>query len=297
MPDLFWEEIRKKGWNSYFTETVNSIDEIEIIIIRTKTDFNKSLFSQFPNLKMIIRAGSGFDNIDIHEAQNRNVIVCNTPEANAFSAYEHTLSFIIALIKQHQICKEQILQNKWKADLEPNWEISDLKVMIVGVGRVGSRVAETLVHLGAQIKGCDPYLSEHTWRKKQLEETSYLDGLKWCNMITFHCPLTAETENYFKAATLKDLQNPVWLINTSRGKVIQESAISQGLVSGKILGFASDVFPQEPWKIQNFAAETNVFLTPHVGSFTERAKIRLAKETLDVWSDYVNHCTIRNRVN
>ena len=296
MPDLFWEEIRKKGWNSFFTEIVDLNAEIEIIIIRTKTDFNKDKFSEFPNLKMIIRAGSGFDNIDIIEAKNRNIIVCNTPEANAFSAYEQTLSFIFALIKQHQICKDQVLKGNWKNNFMPNWEISDLKILVVGVGRVGTRVTDTLKYLGAQVRGVDPYLSISEWKQKNIESLIYKEGIEWCNLLTYHCPLTEKTENYFDEKVLDSIKNPIWLVNTSRGKVVNESVVEKGISNGDIIGFASDVFSKEPWKVKKFANNNNVILSSHVGAHTKKAKIRLSLETLDVWSDYVNLHQVNNEV-
>lgn len=296
MPDLFWEKIREKNLSSYFTKSVGSNDEIEIIIIRTKTDFNKDKFTEFPNLKMIIRAGTGFDNVDIHEAQNRNVIVCNTPNANALSAYEQTISFIFALIKQHQISKTRVLNNIWKKDFNPNWEISDLKALVVGVGRVGTQVAQALKYLGAQVKGVDPYLSTSEWERKKIEPTIYKEGIKWCNLLTYHCPLSDETENYFNEKVLDSLNNPIWLLNTSRGKVINESTITQGLSTGKVLGFATDVFSEEPWIVKKFAKNLNVILSPHVGAYTKKAKMRLSLETLEVWSDYANMHQANNKV-
>lgn len=296
MPDLFWEEIQKKGWDSFFTESATSNDEIEIIIIRTKTDFNKDKFSEFSNLRMIIRAGSGFDNIDIIEAKKKNVIVCNTPEANAFSAYEQTLSFIFALIKQHQICKDRVLKGNWEKDFMPNWEISDLKVLIVGVGRVGTRVADALKYLGAKVKGVDPYLSKSEWKQKNIESLIYKEGIKWCNLLTYHCPLSDETENYFDEKVLNTLKNPIWLVNTSRGKVVNESIVEKGIREGNIIGFASDVFAEEPWKAKKFASNLNVVLSPHIGAHTKKARIRLSLETLSVWSDYVNQHQISTEV-
>ncbi len=296
MPDLFWEELRKRGWSSFFTESLDSNDVIEIIIIRTRTNFNKDKFTEFPNLKMIIRAGSGFDNIDIIEAKKRKVIVCNTPEANAFSAYEQTLSFIFALIKQHQFCKDQVVKGNWKKDFIPNLEISDLKVLVVGVGRVGTRVADTLKYLGAQVRGVDPYLSISERKQKQIEFLLYKEGIKWCNLLTYHCPLTDETENYFNERVLGSLKDPIWLVNTSRGKVVNESVVEKGLLNEFIIGFASDVFADEPWKVKKFANNLNVILSPHIGAHTKKAKMRLSLETLDVWSDYVNKHQVSTEV-
>ena len=297
MPELFWQKIKEDIWENYFQkDTQVNLEKIEIVIIRTRTNFNKEYFQKFPSLKLIIRAGSGFDNIDILEAEKRNVIVCNTPDSNAISACEHTLSFIFALIKQHQKCKSLILKEDWNKSFPPNWELSDLKVLIVGVGRVGIRVAKALKFLGVEVKGVDPYLTEFEWEEKNVESISYNKGLEWCNLITYHCPFTWETLDYFSGLTLKKLKNPVWLVNTARGGIINENIIESGLSSGRILGFASDVFFKEPWKVQEFAKKENVILSPHTASFTEKAKKRMAIETLEVWSEYVFHQNIISEI-
>ncbi len=288
MPDLFWHEVKENGWSNFFHKKhQNTFENTEIIIIRTNTNFTKQLFDEFPDLKLIIRAGTGVDNIDIKVAQKRNIVVCNTPEANAFSAYEHTISFVFALIKQHQKAKESILNNSWKSQLSENMEISDLRVLIVGLGRVGTRVAKTLLNLGADVLAVDPYLTPEEWEQKKVVEISYKAGLEWCNMLSFHCPLTRETRNYFSLKTLQKLQNPIWLLNTARGGVVQEKAIEMGFQKGTLLGVALDVFSSEPWKIKEFAKYNNVILTPHTGSFTKKAKQRMALETLKVWSEFV----------
>jgi len=284
MPDLFWKEIKHNNWQTYFTDIKK---KSEIVIIRTQTQFDKKMYHEFPKMKMIIRAGSGFDNVDISEAKKHNIIVCNTPNANAYSAYEHTLSFIFALIKQHQESKDQILKGNWKHKLRSNWEISDLKILVVGVGRVGTLVCDTLKSLGAEVRGVDPYLTVSDWEKKNVDKTTFKEGLKWCNTISFHCPLTKETHSYFNIEVMNKLKNPIWLINTSRGKVVDESAVIEGLNSTKLLGFATDVFIQEPWQIKDYANNSNVIVTPHMGAYTKKAKDRMSLETIDVWSNYV----------
>ena len=282
MPDLFWQKVKENGWQKYF---IDDKSESEIVIIRTKTQFNKNLFDEFPKLKVIIRAGTGTDNIDITEAEMRSVKIYNTPNANAHAAFEHTLSFAFALIKQHESGKNAVINKSWKSQLSHNWEISDLRVLVVGVGRVGTKVAQSLQHLGASVKGVDPYLSKAEWQNKKIEQVTYVEGLKWCNLLTFHCPLTEETHDYFSSQTLKLLQNPIWLINTSRGGVVDEVAISAGLKCGKLLGVALDVFGEEPWNPQEFTKFENVILSPHSGSFTQKAKVRLVNETIGILTD------------
>lgn len=279
MPNLFWQKVNENNWLGHFTKD-NSI--AEIVIIRTKTQFNKKLFIKYPNLKVIIRAGTGMDNIDMKEAKRRDITVLNTPEANALSAYEHTISFILALIKQHQKWKSNILSNNWKSGISKNWEISDLKILVIGVGRVGTRVAKTMQILGAEVLGVDPYLTNREWKEKKIEKITYQNGLKWCNLLTFHCPLNNETTDYFDLGTLDKLENPIWLINTARGKIINEKLLPKGLQDKMILGFGTDVFKEEPWKVKNYAKFKNVLVTPHVGAFTKKAKKRMTFEVLKV---------------
>jgi D-3-phosphoglycerate dehydrogenase len=287
MPDLFWEKISQSGWNEHFiTEEKFDSKEIGIVIIRTKTIFDKECFQKFPNLKLIIRAGSGFDNIDIIEAQKRNIKICTTPEANAQSAYEHTLSLIFSMIKQHQFAKRSILNKSWKKTIQFSWELSDLRALIVGVGRIGTRVAKTLELLGSAVKGVDPYLTKKEWSKKGIVPVVYEAGLRWCNLITFHCPLTFETKNYFSINTLTQLKNPVWIINTARGGILEEKAVEEGLKTGQILGAGLDVFEKEPCKSRNYFERDNVYISPHTGAFTNKAKQRLVDETLKVWVNY-----------
>jgi len=284
MPELFWQKIEDSNWQRYFVENK---EDAEIVIIRTKTKFNKNLFDEFPKLKVIIRAGSGIDNIDLNEAKNRNIIIYNTPNANTQAAFEHTLSFILALIKRHEISKMAVINNTWKTELSHNLEISDLRVLVVGVGRVGTKVAKTLHYLGASVKGVDPYLSKAEWQEKNIEKITYPDGLKWCNLLTFHCPLSAETHDYFSFRTLNLLQNPIWIVNTARGAIVNENTILEGLKNEKLLGVALDVFEKEPWNSQDFAKLQNVILSPHSGSFTQKAKMRLSVETLKIWAKFV----------
>ena len=288
MPELFWHELNRHGWAPFFYSDGNLSDsQVEIIIIRTATHFDASMFERFPRLKLIIRAGSGFDNIAIAEAQKRGVAVCNTPEANAQSAYEHTLSLILALIKRHQQGKAAVINGSWKRQLPSCWEVSDLKVLVVGVGRVGSRVAKALQFLGAQVRGVDPYLSAQQWRQRDVSPIPYIEGVKWANCITFHCPLSNETFHYFGMQTLASLTQPIWLVNTSRGGVVDEEVVQDALQSGMLLGAALDVFQQEPWPRASFSGDEKLFLTPHIGAFTEKAKQRMALETLDVWQRFL----------
>jgi len=285
MPSHFWQVLEKEKIKKFFSENVDA--ESEVAIIRTKTHFDSHLLDKFPRLKMIIRAGSGFDNIDVKEALARGVQVCNTPKANAYSAYEHTISFVFSLIKAHRSSRSAILIGDWKKNLSENLELPDLRVLVVGAGRVGSRVAKTLQYLGAQVKCVDPYLSPE--KQKDFQLCSYEEGVAWCNMLTFHCPLYAETFHYFAKKSLDLIKEPIFLLNVARGSVVDEDALISGVERNLIRGAGLDVFGAEPTKALRLQRHENIYLTPHTGAFTAGAKARMSSECVEVWQEFVQN--------
>ncbi len=295
MPKTFWQEVNQK-FPGYFTTEKNDPYNIEIILLRTKTLLFAENLLLYPNLKLIIRAGSGFDNIDVTAALKRKIAVCTTPDANAQSAFEHTISIILAMIKQLQQGKSNILSGNWKSDLESNWEIADLKVLVVGVGRIGGKVGRFLQSAGAAVRGFDPYLSDQNWAENEIVPIDYETGLSWCNLITYHCPLYKQTANYFSRKVLKMVSGKFWLVNTARGGLVDEDAVMAGLISGKILGFGTDVFRKEPPQYKEFYNRNNVFLTPHIGAYTDNAKNRLVRETIEVWRKFVFEKKVVNEI-
>jgi D-3-phosphoglycerate dehydrogenase / 2-oxoglutarate reductase len=289
MPDLFWELVKEKGLQNRFFEfpDINK-DKTEIAIIRTKTVFDAGMMDSFPNIKLIIRAGSGVDNIDIEEAARRNIQVMNTPKANAQAAAEHTLAMILSLIKHLPRCKEAVLTGSWKNNLQHNMEFSELRVLVVGVGNVGSRVVGMLTALGAEVRGVDPYLTEADKENFNIPFCSYKIGLGWCNLVTFHCPLTAESKDYFTQDSISLLNSPIFLINSARGGIINEGFLSKIFDNKFILGVGIDVFSTEPTPKFDYFRKKNVLISPHAGAHTNLAKQRLSVEVLGVWGKFQN---------
>ena len=283
MPDYFWSQIEQKGVAHYFNK--NDLDSA-IAIIRTQTVFDKSLIKKFPKLKMIIRAGSGFDNIDYNFAKSLGILITNTPKANVQSAFEHTISLIFAMLKQHQKGKISIVEGGWKPTLLSNWEFADVKAAVVGVGRIGSLVATFLCKLGATVVGVDPFLTSEQKRRYPFDFVSYRESLDFCNLMTFHTPLYKVTRHYFAKSSIKRLSNPIWLINCSRGGVVDETILQKALADGFLLGVGLDVFETEPSFLPQFKENPNIFLTPHTGAYTEGAKRRMCDETLHIWEDF-----------
>lgn len=286
MPNLFWEIVEEKGLADYFTkDNLVFSEDIEIIVLRTKSVITESHYKRFPNLKCIIRAGSGYDNIDVNKAKEYDIVVQNTPEANVQSAFEQTISFLMALIKNHKQHNQSVLDNKWRGGIVSNLEFTDLRVLIVGLGRVGSLVAKFLTAMGAQVKYVDPYIDAEAGKALNVEAIDYEAGLTWANVVTYHCPLYKQTEHYFDEQSLNFINN-IYLLNVARGGVVDIDAVVKGIDKGKILGAGIDVMESEPWKCEGWENNIKILMTPHTGAFTEKAKDRLSKDCFDVWHEF-----------
>ncbi len=288
MPELFWQLVREKGWTDHFVTDAKGVeDKVTHLIVRTYTIVDDALMSRFKNLEHVIRAGTGYDNIHVITAAERGVVVSNTPAANGISAYEQTIGFVYSLIKNHRLHYISMRRGTWRSDIPYNMEMADLEVLVVGLGFIGSRVAKTLKMLGASVKAVDPYCSSKQWEDAGVEQVSYKEGVQWTNMITYHCQLTSETVGYFSEETLESLDHNIWLINVARGGIVDENVLLNGLLNGKIMGAAIDVFEKEPDDGGKFKDFLNVIMTPHTGAFTISARVRLSHETLSVWASSV----------
>lgn len=286
MPALFWQIVEEKGLLEYFTkENLVFSEDIEIIILRTKSLLSESHYKRFPNVKCIIRAGSGYDNIDVVKAAEYDIAVQNTPEANVQSAFEHTISLLFALIKNHKQHNHSVLENKWREGITSNLEVSDLRVLIVGLGRVGSKVAKFLTSMGAEVKFVDPFIDTEAGKSLNIQPIDYEEGLSWANIVTYHCPLYAQTKHYFDEGSL-DFVDQLYLLNVARGGVVDIDAVSKGIKQGKILGAGIDVMEAEPWNCEGWEDNPKLIMTPHTGAYTEKAKERLAHDCFEVWNLY-----------
>ncbi len=286
MPDLFWELLEKSKIENVKSGFNFPKNEVEIIILRTQFILNCSIIDEYPNLKFVIRAGTGVDNIAVHYAYSKGIKVFNTPNANAHSAFEQTISHIFSLIKNSKKSDDNIFKGNWKKDLPFNLEVIDLKILIVGFGRVGKKVYDLLSSLGASIRIYDPFISSHKIKNQMINDFS--EGLNWCNLVTFHCPLYAQTHQMLDFSKIEKTPHPFYLVNCARGNVIDFDAVLKGLKSGKIIGAGIDVFEKEPMK-KKLEKIPNLILSPHIGAYTKNAKNRMAVETIQTLASVINN--------
>ncbi len=242
------------------------------LVVRSETQVDEALIQAGPRLRVIARAGVGVDNIDVPAATRAGVLVLNAPGSNSVSAAEHTVSIMLALARQLTDANDSMHGGRWERKRFRIFDLKDKTIGIVGLGRVGSVVAQRLAAFEARLIGFDPYVSAERFGELGVEPTTFEDLLLRSDVITFHCPLTDETRNMLNAETLATTRPGVVVINCARGGVVDEDALVAGLESGHVAGAGVDVFPHEPVEHTEFARFPNVILTPHIGGSSAEAQ-------------------------
>lgn len=254
------------------------------VLIRSRTQIDKSLLDQAPQLRVIITATSGYDHIDFAETEKRQIAVMYTPEANAQSAAELTLTLMLGVLRRVNECSRALRDGRWRDDISTGRELKGKTVGLIGLGRVGSRVAQILQAFDCHVIAHDPYQADSVFEKLKIERMGMTEVFTQSEILSLHVPLTAETRRLIRSETLELTHEGLILINTSRGRVIDESALVAGLESKQIQGAGLDVFENEPLARESRLRKMpQVLLTPHVGAFTDEAFSRgsqLAAEKL-----------------
>jgi D-3-phosphoglycerate dehydrogenase len=205
-----------------------------------------------------------------------------TPEANVISTAELTWALILASARKVTLAQKEMKAGVWNRDLFISNELYGKTLGVVGLGRVGSRVAKIAGAFNMNVLGFDPYQTDEAFTRVNAERVSYEEVLKGSDILTFHVPFTFETKNMFGASQIEYVSPDLILINASRGSVIDEEAVAEAL-NEKKLGFAAlDVFAKEPLaRTSNLLKAPRTILTPHLGAYTEEAFLRASLEACE----------------
>ncbi len=254
-----------------------NIDEQDLknahaLIIRSRTPITEALLSKAPNLQLIITCTSGFDHIDLDATQKWGITVMHTPNANIQSAAQLTWSLVLACANNLITAGKMLKAGEWKRELVTGTELSGRTYGIVGLGRIGSRVAEIAQAFGMTVIAYDPYQEDEVFEKLNLARSSYEEVLKSADVLSFHVPKTLETDHMLNRSHFEYIHRGVILINTSRGSIINENDLYEALQKGWIKSAGLDVFEKEPLdRNSNLLKLSNVILTPHIGANTHEA--------------------------
>ncbi len=255
------------------TSLAKVIGEHDALIVRSRTKVTKKVLENSGKLKLIVRAGVGLDNIDLNTAKEKGIAVFNTPAAPSVSAAELTIGLIICALRGIGKGYYDLRQGKWSKSEIMGHEIRGKTVSIIGFGRIGYEVAKRLKSFEARIITYDVDKSRETLAKSLgIEFADTLEeALSAADIITLHVPLLPETKNLINTEKIKIMKRGAYLINVSRGEIVDEKALLEALKNGHLAGAALDVFatepPKEPWEIELLSLP-NVIATPHIGAQT-----------------------------
>ncbi|RMF08158.1 MAG: phosphoglycerate dehydrogenase, partial [Candidatus Neomarinimicrobiota bacterium] len=245
-------------------------------IVRSGTRVEEQDLNQAPRLRVIGRAGVGLDNIDTDAAAARGIAVVNTPEANSLAVAEHTVGLMLALARHLPFADRDLRAGNWDRSRWVGVEVAGKTAGIIGMGKIGSLVKDRLSAFGMKILVTDPFL-EKEGRDFRLVPLETL--LCQADFISIHVPLTPDTRRLLTRKEINLMKPGAYLINVSRGGIIDETALAEALQAGKLAGAAVDVFCEEPLPEQAALRQApRCLLTPHLGASTREAKLRVSTE-------------------
>ncbi|MFN7727896.1 MAG: NAD(P)-dependent oxidoreductase [Bdellovibrio sp.] len=249
------------------------------LIIRSRTQIDRAVLSRAKNLQVIVTATSGFDHIDLEDCAEWGITVMFTPRANVESAAQLTWSLVLACANKISQAHREMKAGSWARETLIGTELHHKTFGVVGLGRIGTRVAQIAEVLGMNVIAYDPYQHETAFREARAERVAYEEILKQADVLSFHVPKTKETYHMLNRSHFEYIHRGGILVNASRGGVIKEQDLAEALENGWIGAAGLDVFEKEPLprnsKLLNFS---NVVLTPHLGANTAEAFAKASEQ-------------------
>jgi D-3-phosphoglycerate dehydrogenase len=273
------------------------LPEYDGIIIRSETKLKGDIIEAGARLRVIGRAGIGLDNVDLPVATKKGIVVMNTPQENAIAAAEHTIAMILSISRKIPQATASMKAGRWEKKRFLGVELYNKILGMIGIGVIGTIVADRARGLKMKVIGYDPYLSKEVAEKKGVDLVSYDELLGRSDFITVHTPLTDETRNLIDKNTLDKMKDGVILINCARGGIINEKDLYDAIKGGKVAGAALDVFEKEPATGNPLLELEEVVSTPHLGASTGEAQENVSIAIAQQIVDYLTLGEARNAVN
>jgi len=253
------------------TSDMARLGDAEVLIVRSKTKVDKAMIDAAPKCRYIIRGGVGVDTIDVEYAKSKGIAVDNTPEASSLAVAELAFALMIAMPNHLVRADNSMKEGKWlKKELERT-ELNGKTLGLIGVGRIGHELALRAKAFGMSVIAYDKYVTSSAVASLVSLDEVYAKS----DYISLHTPLTDETRGMINAASIAKMKQGIYLINTCRGQVVVEQDIADALNSGKMAGYATDVYNKEPPEGSPLLKAPNVLMTPHLGASTEENLLRL----------------------
>lgn len=279
-------------------ELLDTIENYDALLVRSRTQVTKEVIRAGRKLKVIGRAGVGVDNIDVSEATQAGIVVLNSPEGNTASASEHTTALMMSLARSIPSADNSVKAGKWERNKFIGSELFNKTLGVVGLGKIGTRVAQTALAQGMKVIVYDPLVAAERVSAMNMQSVSLEVIWERADFITIHTPKTPETSNLLNESVFAKLKRGVRIINTSRGGIINEADLAKAIKDGIVAGAALDVYEEEPPK-NNLLAELGdkVILTPHLGASTVEAQYNVAIDLAEQIRDFLATGIAKSPVN
>ncbi len=273
------------------------IGAYDALVIRSATKVTADLLEKADRLKVVGRAGIGVDNVDVAAATARGVVVMNTPGGNTVTTAEHALSLMMSLVRNIPQAAQSMKEGRWDKKKFQGREICGKTLGVIGLGNIGSIVADRAVGLKMKVVAYDPFITEERASKIGAELVDLDTLYSRADIVTIHVPLMDETRNLIGRETLAKMKPGVFLVCAARGGIVDEDALLEALESGHVAGAALDVFREEPPGKTPLVAHERVICTPHLGASTAEAQEAVAVQVAEQVADYLTTGTICNAIN
>jgi len=277
----------------------DALKSAHAIITRDDFTLDAPLLEHATDLKLIARVSSGLSGVDVEYATERGIIVMNTPGVSAVAAAEHTLTLMLALNRNLPTIHDSLREGWWLFDRKQQVgkQLHGKTVGIIGLGRVGQRVAHLCLAFGMTVKAYDPYIREEQVTDPRIQLVGQRDLLTTSDYISIHVPSTRETQNMINADSIKQIKQGAYLINTSHGGAIDETALADAIKNGQLAGAALDVWNEEPPFGSPLIGLDHVIHTPHIGDNTIEAMQDQSLQVVEQVVDALQDTDYRNVVN
>jgi D-3-phosphoglycerate dehydrogenase/(S)-sulfolactate dehydrogenase len=268
------------------------------LVVRSETKVTEEILRAAPRLRVVGRAGTGVDNIDVQAATRRGVVVMNAPGENTIAAAEHTLSLMLALARSIPAADRSLKAGDWKRTRFLGVELYGKVLGVIGLGKVGREVAQRARAFGMEVRGFDPFLPEEVASRLGFTMLPLQELVAQADFLTVHVPLNSQTRHLIGAAEMTRCKRGMRLVNCARGGIVDEQALARALDEGRIAGAALDVFEAEPpGPGHPLVTRDTVVATPHLGASTVEAQEKVAIRIAEQMVAYLQRGSVAGAVN
>ena len=303
LPASALDLLRAEGWEVDARtgrapdQLAKDVADADAIVVRSATKVTSSLIAAAPRLRVIARAGTGVDNVDVHAASGRGIVVMNAPGANSISVAELAVGLILAMARNVPAADAAMKQGKWDKKKFLGEEIRDKTLGLAGLGRIGQEVARRAAAFGMRLIAHDPFISEQVAADLGVELVSLDDLFARADYVSLHMPSNDKTRRLVNAERLKRAKKGIRIVNTARGDLVDEAALADAIEAGHVGGAALDVFEVEPPADPRLQKLPQVIATPHIAASTREGQELVGVETAAALRDFLRDGIIRNAVN